>query len=326
MEEIKFELIDKICEKQNFDELLLNIIQNNKENNINKLLNDIRDNRSLTNQLKIKLYEDIFEYVTNINEYIKKNLKQIFSVAAKETIIQINNELKGGNNKMLKKIKILIADDNIHICKFIRNYLEKYEDIEILGIANNDEDEIKMIEELKPEIVITDLMRNHKYTGLDIIKKYFSNNSNVEFLVISADYKEDVIKDGIDVAGYIKKPFDDYKIIYDELKRIKNIIIEKQYKDWDKKYHNLEFIDINKYLTLNDKKILEKLGIRVKDKIYTEYEYECLRMNFLTYYDDPEDDLSEEELKYQKSLDGTGVTREEYNTVLKKLEIINEII
>lgn len=326
MEEIKFELIDKICEKQNFDELLLNIIQNNKENNINKLLNDIRDNKALTNQLKLKLYEDIFEYVTNINEYIKKNLKQIFSFAAKETIIQINNELKGGNNKMLKTIKVLIADDNIHICKFIKNYLEKYEDIEILGIANNDEDEIRMIEELKPEIVITDLMRNHKYTGLNIIKKYFSNNSNVEFLVISADYKEDVIKDGIDVAGYIKKPFDDYKIIYDELKRIKNIIIEKQYKDWDKKYHNLEIIDINKYLTLNDKKILEKLGIRVKDKIYTEYEYECLRMNFLTYYDDPEDDLSEEELKYQKSLDGTGVIREEYNTVLKKLEIINEII
>lgn len=326
MEEIKFELIDKICEKQNFDELLLNIIQSNKENNINKLLNDIRDDKTLTNQLKLKLYEDIFEYVTNINEYIKKNLKQIFSFAAKETIIQINNELKGGNNKMLKKIKVLIADDNIHICKFIKNYLEKYEDIEILGIANNDEDEIKMIEELKPEIVITDLMRNHKYTGLEIIKKYFSNNSKVEFLVISADYKEDVIKDGLEVAGYIRKPFDDYKIIYDELKRIKNIIIEKQYKDWDKKYHNLEIIYINKYLTLNDKKILERLGIKVKDKIYTEYEYECLRMNFLTYYDDPEDDLSEEELQYQKSLDGTGVTREEYNTVLKKLETINETI
>ena len=103
-------------------------------------------------------------------------------------------------------------------------------------------------------------------------------------------------------------------------------IIEKQYKDWDKKYHNLEIIDINKYLTLNDKKILERLGIKVKDKIYTEYEYECLRMIFLTYYDDPEDDLSEEELKYQKSLDGTGVTREEYNTVIKKLETINETI
>ena len=46
------------------------------------------------------------------------------------------------------KVKVIIADDNIHICKFIKRYLEKYEDIEILGVANTDEDEIKMIEEL----------------------------------------------------------------------------------------------------------------------------------------------------------------------------------
>lgn len=127
------------------------------------------------------------------------------------------------------KAKILIADDNVHICNFIKNYLSKYEDIEILGIANTDEEEVKMIEELKPEIVITDLMRNHKYTGLDIIKDYFNNKSNVHFLVISADRKEDVIKDGLEVAGYIKKPFLDYEIVYDEIKRISQEINDEKY-------------------------------------------------------------------------------------------------
>ena len=47
-------------------------------------------------------------------------------------------------------------------------------------------------------------------------------------------------------------------------------------------------------------------------------------MDYLTYYDDPECDLSEEEIEFQKSLDGTGVTRDEYNKILKKLEILNE--
>ena len=32
----------------------------------------------------------------------------------------------------------------------------------------------------------------------------------------------------------------------------------------------------------------------------------------------------EEEREFQKSLDGTGVTREEYNRVLKKVEKLNE--
>ena len=47
-------------------------------------------------------------------------------------------------------------------------------------------------------------------------------------------------------------------------------------------------------------------------------------MNYLTYYDDPECNLSEEEKEFQKSLDGTGVTRDEYNKILKKLETLNE--
>lgn len=325
MERIEFELINEICENQNFDELLLKIVQkSNSKNRINNLLNEIENNKTITRQLKMKLYEEIIEYVNDVNEYLKNNLKEFFLIASKKIIAEINNNL-GGNVDMLEKIRVIIAEDNIHICKFIEENLKKHNDIEILGIANTDEEEIKMIEELKPEIVITDLMRNNKYSGLDIIKNYYNNNSQVEFLVISADYKEDVINDGLEVAGYIKKPFGDYEIIYNELKRIKkNIIISKQHQDWREKYYNLEIININEYLTQTDRQLLEKLGIKIKDKIYTEFECECLYMDFLKYYDDPENDLSEDERKYQKSLDGTGVTREEYNEVLKKIERLNE--
>ena len=325
MERIEFELINEICENQNFDELLLKIVhKSNSKNRINNLLNEIENNKTITRQLKMKLYEEIIEYVNDVNEYLKNNLKEFFLIASKKIIAEINNNL-GGNVDMLEKIRVIIAEDNIHICKFIEENLKKHNDIEILGIANTDEEEIKMIEELKPEIVITDLMRNNKYSGLDIIKNYYNNNSQVEFLVISADYKEDVINDGLEVAGYIKKPFGDYEIIYNELKRIKkNIIISKQHQDWREKYYNLEIININEYLTQTDRQLLEKLGIKIKDKIYTEFECECLYMDFLKYYDDPENDLSEDERKYQKSLDGTGVTREEYNEVLKKIERLNE--
>lgn len=125
-------------------------------------------------------------------------------------------------NKLSEKIRIIIADDNKPLCEVIEIYLKRYQDIEILGIANSDEEEIKMIEELKPEIVITDLMRNHKYTGLDIIKDYFNKKESPEFLVISADIKENVIKDGLEVAGYIQKSaMLDYGEILKELRRIK---------------------------------------------------------------------------------------------------------
>ena len=326
MEKIKYDLIDEICEKQDFDELLLKILTSNKKNRINIILQEIDENENFDDELKKNLYKEIFSYVEDANNLLKDNLKDVFSIAVKTTITKINNEIIGGNVKMSRKIKVIIADDNIHICKFIKEYLEKYNDVEILGVANTDEDEIKMIEELKPEIVITDLMRNHKYTGLDIIRDYFHKKSKVEFLVISADFERDVITDGLKVAGYIKKPFNDYEIIYNELKRIKREINDKEYKEWDEKYHNLEVIDVKKQLSSKDIKILKKLGIKVKNKIYTEYEFECLTMELLAYYDDPEMDLSEEEKEFQKSLDGTNVSREEYNEVLNKVQKINEMV
>lgn len=231
MGKIKLNLINEICEEQNFDELLLEILRNNKENKIKKILQTIDKNTQINNEIKMQLYDNIFEYVNEINEYCKTNIKEIFSRGAKETIKKINsiysNELLKGKYNMDRKIKIIIVDDNVYMCEILKKFLASYEDIDILGIANTDEDEIKMIEELNPEIVITDLMRNYKYTGLDIIKDCFIQNKNVEFLVISADNKEDLINNGLEVAGYIKKPVKNYEDIYIELKRIKSELEKK---------------------------------------------------------------------------------------------------
>ncbi len=126
------------------------------------------------------------------------------------------------------RIKIIIADDNKIFCKILEEYLLKFEEIEILGIAYTDEEEINMIENLKPEIVITDLVRKHKYTGLQIIKDYSKRKAKPEFLVISADEKEDVIDTNLKIGGYIEKPFFDYSIIIEELRRIKAEKIHEQ--------------------------------------------------------------------------------------------------
>lgn len=322
MEEIKFDLIERVCEKQNFDELLLQIVKNNKENRINKVLQNIEENKRLDKKLKRQIYEGIFDYVYDVNKYLKMNLKKIFSVAAKETIIQINSELKGGNIDMWRKIKVIIADDNVHFCKFIKEYLKKYNDIEILGVANSDEDEIKIIEKLKPEIVITDLMRNHRYTGLDIIKKYNDDNSKVKFLVISADEKADVINNGLEVAGYIKKPFTDYEIIYDEVKRIRKIIIDEEYNNWNEKYHNKKFIDLFMYFSPKQKETLKKFDITLEEKLYTEFEFDVIDGKLILFYKN-EDEMNEEELKECKELPN-GIDRVQFDELLAVMSKVRE--
>ena len=95
---------------------------------------------------------------------------------------------------------------------------------------------------------------------------------------------------------------------------------EFNYDELNERYHNKEIIDIKKHLNDEDIEILHRLGIKTYDKIYTEYELEVLEMDLLAYYEDLDEELSEEEKQYQKSLDGTNVTRERYNSLLKKVE------
>lgn len=92
------------------------------------------------------------------------------------------------------------------------------------------------------------------------------------------------------------------------------------YDEWNERYHNKEIVDIKKYLNDEDIEIIHRLGIKTYDKIYTEYELEVLEMGILAYYEDLDEELSEEEKQYQKSLDETNVTRERYNILLKKVE------
>ncbi len=128
----------------------------------------------------------------------------------------------------MQEIRVIIADDNIGFCNLLENYLKQFEEIKIVGIAYTDEQEITLIEQEKPDIIITDLVRNHKYTGLDIIKDYSKRNQGYRFLVISADKREEIIDKDFEIGGYIEKPFFDYSIIIEELKRIYTSVITEQ--------------------------------------------------------------------------------------------------
>lgn len=93
------------------------------------------------------------------------------------------------------------------------------------------------------------------------------------------------------------------------------------YIEWCDKYHNKEILDVKRFFTTKEIKILEKLGIEIKNKIYSQYDIEILRMDFISYYSD--NDMDNEELAISKSLSGTGAGREEYNQLLDKINSID---
>lgn len=128
------------------------------------------------------------------------------------------------NNKYLldRKLKVLIADDEKQMVdEIISNLDVQNEDYEIVGYALTNEDERKKIEELKPDIVITDIYRGHignkNAGGFDIIKEYSEKYFLPRFIVIS--YTPEFVANNI-ISTYAKLP----SIDYDKLKKELHII------------------------------------------------------------------------------------------------------
>lgn len=121
-----------------------------------------------------------------------------------------------------EKIKVLIADDDTKICNNIIEVLNKCEDIDVVGIANTDSEEIRKIEAMKPDIVISDLMRIDKYTGWDIIKDYAQKDTSPMFIIISSGCPTSMMIESKNVESYILKSFFfNYDILVEEIRRIK---------------------------------------------------------------------------------------------------------
>lgn len=141
-----------------------------------------------------------------------------------------NIEKQADNNMSIEEIKIIIADDDNKTCEEIKELLNEYSHIKVMGIANNDDDEIRMIEDLKPDVVVTDLVRNHQFTGLDIIKDYAEKEESPKFIVVSftpevsCHYKYKNISDSVYKMPKINGAELSYKILCAKRK----ILVEKQ--------------------------------------------------------------------------------------------------
>lgn len=88
MEE-KSKLIKQICQKQNFEKMLLNMKNMSTGENIRELLQKIEDRKNIDATLKREIYQGIFDYICYMNECYKKGIKDVFIKGIQATIAQL---------------------------------------------------------------------------------------------------------------------------------------------------------------------------------------------------------------------------------------------
>ena len=169
-------------------------------------------------------------------------------------------KIVSNNEKYLlnRKLKILIADDEKRMVdEIISNLDVNNEDYEIIGYALSNEEERQKIEELKPDIVITDIFRGNfsqkNAGGLEIIKEYSEKYFLPKFMVIS--YTPDFNADNI-VGRYAKLPNIDYEKMKYDIHTIKITERSSFMRGYEERKSNKEETDNKKVSFIDKLKVL----------------------------------------------------------------------
>ena len=120
-------------------------------------------------------------------------------------------------------MKVLIADDEDRVCRLIYRLIKWDElDMEVAAIAHNGLEVLSMIEEHRPDIVITDI-RMPGLDGLEMIRRTKELDGTLEFIIISGyrhfEYAQNAIRYG--AGDYLLKPVKEAEL-YSVLERMRN--------------------------------------------------------------------------------------------------------
>ena len=105
---------------------------------------------------------------------------------------------------MSQKIKILIADDINKIAEDNKNIVSQNENVEIVGIASNGQEEMEMILEFTPDLVITD-NKMPIINGIEVIEKINATelNDKPDFILFTGDYSSELNKKCRELGVYM---------------------------------------------------------------------------------------------------------------------------
>lgn len=118
-------------------------------------------------------------------------------------------------------IKVMLADDHVLMREGIRQLLEFDGSIEVIAEANDGDECIELLQELKPQVLLLDINMPKK-NGIEVLDEVKRKNLDVKVLILTVhneiEYLMKAIEIGVD--GYILKDSES-----SELKKAINLIV-----------------------------------------------------------------------------------------------------
>jgi len=94
---------------------------------------------------------------------------------------------------MDKNIRIVIIDDVKEVTSYFRNILSHENDMEVVGEAYSKIEALEIIDQTKPDIVLTDIQMETKETGIEIIKYATENQEGIKTIVLTIHEEDELL-------------------------------------------------------------------------------------------------------------------------------------
>jgi CheY-like chemotaxis protein/uncharacterized protein YbcI len=153
-------------------------------------------------------------------------------------------------SKLLKKVKLLLVEDDDIQRKELSTYLKRRFDK--VYTAENGQDALEKYKTLKPDIIVTDL-RMPKMDGLDFARNIRKSNRLIPIVIITAMNDKETILDSVDIGitNYIVKPVQ-LDALLEILEESVKTLLEINQKDFEMMIEpskiNLMKNDLTKYI------------------------------------------------------------------------------
>ncbi len=105
-----------------------------------------------------------------------------------------------------ERIRVMVVDDHPIMRNGLREALEASGRFEVVGLAADGEEAVRIVEELKPEVVVMDVIMPHK-DGIDACREIMELLPETRVLILTASTEEDAVIEAIaaGATGYLQK-------------------------------------------------------------------------------------------------------------------------
>ena len=162
----------------------------------------------------------------------------------------------------MNKLRVIIADDERPAREFLKAILREFEDVEIVGEAENGAEAIEIIKEVKPDLALLDLQMP-EVSGLEVVK--LLRKSQMPLVAFVTAYDEYAVQAfEVNAVDYLLKPVEKSRL-RETLQRAHERL---EQTDWqEKEAGNLR--NATKVYDENTRaEFLERIPVKKREEIY----------------------------------------------------------